>query len=145
MRKEFSDLTPKQQREIAALAAMTDDEIDMSDIPEVRDFSKARRGVFYLPPGRKSPLENPDYWYLKGGAYFDKKGDYDQAIADYTRTIELNPDDADYWHDRGLAYYRKGDYDRAIADYTRACQLAPGNSQYRDNLKEAARRNGQPS
>ena len=101
-------------------------------------------GVFYLHGG-KSPLDNPDYWYLRGGAYLDKKGDYDQAIADFSRAIELNPDNAEYWHDRGAAYFRKGDYDQAIADYAHACQLAPGNVQYRDNLRKAERRNGRPS
>ena len=144
MRKEISDLTPEQRREIAALAAMPDEEINTEDIPEVLDWSRAKRGVFYLAHGA-NPLDNPDYWYLRGGAYFDKRGDYDQAIADFSRAIELNPDNAEYWHDRGAAYFRKGDYDRAIADYARACQLAPGNSQYRDNLRKAERWNGQPS
>ena len=55
MNKEFADLTPEQRREIAALAAMTDDEIDMSDIPEVLDWSQAQRGVFYRPERRESP------------------------------------------------------------------------------------------
>ena len=144
MRKEFSDLTPEQQRQIAALAAMTDDDIDMSDLPEVRDFSKAKRGVFYLADG-KSPLDNPDYWYLRGGAYFDKKGDYDQAIADFSRAIDLNPDNAEYWHDRGAAHFLKGDYKQAIADYARACQLSPDNAEYRDNLRKAEGRKGRLS
>ena len=75
----------------------------------------------------------------------DKKGDYDQAIADFSRAIELNPDNAEYWYDRGAAYLRKRDYNQAIADYARACQLAPDNVQYRDNLRKAERRNGRPS
>lgn len=55
MRKEFSDLTPEQQREIAALAAMTDAEINTEDILEVLDWSRAQRGVFYHPHRRESP------------------------------------------------------------------------------------------
>lgn len=35
--------------ELAAIDAMTDDEIDYSDAPAVRDFSGWRRGVFYRP------------------------------------------------------------------------------------------------
>lgn len=35
--------------ELAALDAMTDEDIDYSDIPPVRDFSGFRRGVFYRP------------------------------------------------------------------------------------------------
>lgn len=46
---------PHQQREIAALAAMTNDESDTSDIPEIWDCSKAKRDVFYRPDRRASP------------------------------------------------------------------------------------------
>jgi uncharacterized protein (DUF4415 family) len=42
-------LTGKQQAELAALAALPDDRIDTSDIPEIRDWSGARRGVFFRP------------------------------------------------------------------------------------------------
>ena len=35
--------------ELAALDAMSDEDIDYSDIPPVRDFSGWRRGVFYRP------------------------------------------------------------------------------------------------
>lgn len=53
MRKEFSDLSPEQQREIDALTALSDDQIDTTDMPEVRDWSKGQRGVF-------SPPANPE-------------------------------------------------------------------------------------
>ncbi len=39
----------KAAEELAALAAMTDDEIDTSDIPEITDWSKAVVGRFYRP------------------------------------------------------------------------------------------------
>ena len=53
MRKEFSDLSPEQQREIDALTALPDDQIDTTDMPEVRDWSNGKRGVF-------SPPANPE-------------------------------------------------------------------------------------
>lgn len=40
-------LTPEQQTGIDALKAMSDDDIDTSDIPEVVDWSNARRGMFH--------------------------------------------------------------------------------------------------
>ena len=40
-------MTDQQKAELAALAAMSDDEIDTSDIPEATDWSDAKRGVFY--------------------------------------------------------------------------------------------------
>lgn len=42
-------LTRKQKAELEALAALPDDQIDLSDIPEVRDWSGAERGLFYRP------------------------------------------------------------------------------------------------
>jgi uncharacterized protein (DUF4415 family) len=50
MKKGSSDrLTPVQQAEIKALAALQDDKIDTRDMPEVRDWSGARRGLFFRP------------------------------------------------------------------------------------------------
>jgi len=50
MKKGRSDrLTPAQQAEIEALAALPDDQIDTRDMPEVRDWSGAQRGLFFRP------------------------------------------------------------------------------------------------
>ena len=45
-------LTKEQRKDIAALAAMKDEDIDFSDIPIVLDWSKAEIGKFYRPPKR---------------------------------------------------------------------------------------------
>jgi uncharacterized protein (DUF4415 family) len=42
-------LTPKQRVELKALAALRDDAIDTSDVPELLDWSGAKRGLFYRP------------------------------------------------------------------------------------------------
>lgn len=42
-------LTAKQRGEIEALARLPEDQIDTRRIPEVRDWSGARRGLFYRP------------------------------------------------------------------------------------------------
>ena len=52
MRKDMSELTPRQRSQISALKRMPDDQIDTSDIPEVLNWSNATRGAFYSP-GRK--------------------------------------------------------------------------------------------
>ena len=50
MRKASSSrLTRKQSSELEALAALPDDRIDTGDMPEIRDWSGARRGLFYRP------------------------------------------------------------------------------------------------
>jgi len=43
-------LTKEQERDIAAIAAKKDADIDFSDIPEVVDWSGAEMGKFYRPP-----------------------------------------------------------------------------------------------
>ncbi len=43
------NLTKRQTEEIEALISMRDDEIDTSDIPEVKDWSRAEIGKFYRP------------------------------------------------------------------------------------------------
>jgi len=42
-------LSAAQLRELTALAALPDEAIDTSEVPEVRDWSDAERGLFYRP------------------------------------------------------------------------------------------------
>jgi uncharacterized protein (DUF4415 family) len=42
-------LTPQEEAELAALAKLPEAIIDTSDAPEIRDWSGARRGLFYRP------------------------------------------------------------------------------------------------
>ena len=45
----MSDLTPRQRAQIMALENLSDDQIDMTEIPETLDWSNAVRGKFYRP------------------------------------------------------------------------------------------------
>lgn len=57
MRKGISSkLTEKQALQIRKLASMPDDEIDTSDIPEVLDWSGAKRGLLYRPTKQQITL-----------------------------------------------------------------------------------------
>jgi len=50
MKKANSNqLTTEQQRELDALSAMADDQIDTTDIPETIEWRNAKRGLFYRP------------------------------------------------------------------------------------------------
>ena len=46
------------------------------------------------------------------------KGEYRQAIEDYTEAIRLSPNLVDAYNSRGDAYREEKEYDRAIGDYT---------------------------
>ena len=71
--------------------------------------------------------------YVYRGCAYRSKGDYDRAIADHTRAIELDPKYVSAYNNRGFAYGSKGDYNRAIADYTRAIELDPNYALAYDN------------
>jgi TonB family protein len=53
------------------------------------------------------------------------KSELDSAIANYTKTIELKPDDSAAYTGRGEAKRSKSDLDGAIADYTKAIEFNP--------------------
>jgi tetratricopeptide (TPR) repeat protein len=60
----------------------------------------------------------------RGGAYRDL-GNYEQAIEDYGRAIEINPGYADAYFNRGVAYNGLGNYEQAIEDFNRAIEIKP--------------------
>jgi tetratricopeptide (TPR) repeat protein len=64
------------------------------------------------------------------GKSYHNKGDYDRAITDYTKAIELDPAKADYYFGRGTSCAQKKNYDRAIADHTKAIELDPAKADY---------------
>lgn len=51
-------LTPEQQEELDALAALPDEDIDFSDMPEVTDWTGAKRGMFYRPAKEQVSASN---------------------------------------------------------------------------------------
>jgi tetratricopeptide (TPR) repeat protein len=77
----------------------------------------------------------------RGNAHHDK-GEYDRAIADYTRAVELNANDAVVYNNRGIAYRAKGDNDSAIADYTRVTEINPRDAVAYNNRGVAYRAKG---
>lgn len=48
-RASSKPLTASQKKELAALADLPDDKIDTRSVSEVKNWSGARRGVFYRP------------------------------------------------------------------------------------------------
>ena len=63
--------------------------------------------------------------YAMKAARAMRKGDDDAVIENYTRAIELSPEDLDYYHGRGDAYWHKKELGLAAADFTKAISLDP--------------------
>ena len=53
---------------------------------------------------------------------------YDEALADFSRAIELDPSNAFLAAERGKTYRAMGRYDEALADFSRAIELDPSNA-----------------
>ena len=63
-------------------------------------------------------------YYNRGLAYANI-GEYQLAIRDYDKVIELDPEHAEAYCFRGLAYDNLGDYRQAIGDYDKAIESDP--------------------
>ena len=72
-------------------------------------------------------------YYNRSVAYYDK-GEYDRAIADFTKAIEIEPN-ANRYSARAVAYEKKSDNEQAIADYRRAQAKDPNHHSSKDALK----------
>ena len=59
---------------------------------------------------------------------FHKFRKYGSTAVDYDKHIELNPDNADAYHERGHFYYEIDEYGKAIADYSKAIELDPSHA-----------------
>ncbi|MGE0768898.1 MAG: tetratricopeptide repeat protein [Hyphomicrobiaceae bacterium] len=65
-----------------------------------------------------------------------KAGNYDKAIAEYTRSLALIPDDAQVLTDRGIAHFLKGGPEArraAMQDYSRAIGTDPSHAEALNN------------
>jgi len=61
-------------------------------------------------------------YYNRGNAYY-RLNQYERAIEDYNKTIELNQNLAEPYNNRGLAYIGLGRYGMAIDDCSKAIEL----------------------
>lgn len=67
-------------------------------------------------------------------------GHYKEAIRDFTRVIEIDPENANAYFNRGCCYDSVGELDLAISDYSVALELDMrngGNGNNEDVMEEA--------
>src|SRR3954471_6214975 len=69
------------------------------------------------------PSRAAAFWYR--GDSLMKKRDYDGAIAAFSASHEIAPQNVNVVNQRGIAYSNKGDDERALADYDLCLQLRP--------------------
>ncbi len=52
-------------------------------------------------------------------------GDYDRALTDHSKIIELNPQKSESYLERAQVYIVKKDYEKAVVDLSKAIELDP--------------------
>jgi tetratricopeptide (TPR) repeat protein len=84
-------------------------------------YAPSARDVAELP--KQTPSSANDY-IDRGNLYLDG-GKFDEAVADFTKALELNPKDVNSLSDRALAYTYKGAFEAADKDLAAAAALKP--------------------
>jgi tetratricopeptide (TPR) repeat protein len=59
------------------------------------------------------------------GISYSEKGQYDLAISEFSKALEICPMLAQSYNNRGITYSKKGQYDLAISDFTKALEIEP--------------------
>lgn len=97
----------------------------------IADFDKAIELVPNYPEAfyqrGLTESDKADHYDLDSSRYDDQQAgnDWNSAIADYTRAIELKPDYVDAYMVRGMVKGDTGDWDGARLDYTKALEIKP--------------------
>jgi tetratricopeptide (TPR) repeat protein len=82
------------------------------------------RADIYLANGRQFASGSDGELLKRGNEYFDKM-QYQEAITQYSKALNLNPKFPAAYFNRGLAYYYLQQYDQAITDFSKHLELSP--------------------
>jgi len=77
-------------------------------------------GSFLAGPGHTA--ETADEWFQQGYDH-GASGQYEEAIAAYSKAIELDPRGPEAYYNRASAFGLSGDHQRAVEDFRKAAQL----------------------
>ncbi len=129
MMNSFSDLN-KSSEVVSA-------PVDISEQPIIRPRSSSNpvtteSRITVNPTSNVKPVslslqQESDSHHSRGYLY-RKDGDFENAIIEYTKAIELNPMNFKAWFNRGFAYDKLGQCNRAVSDYGYALAIDPKNA-----------------
>ncbi len=73
------------------------------------------------------PPPDFDFYRTRATSYVEK-GDFNSAVADLGKALEMRPKDAGTYLERGLTLARQGKHDASLADLDKAVELDPNSS-----------------
>ena len=122
-------LTPEIEKELSDTGA------DKTLIDSIRQKTQmVKISAVVTPPVETKPKAEPaapppDFsFYEKRADASLSKAEFDSAVADYSKSIEMDPKSPEAFMGRGLAYSNKQSYDLAVADFDKAIELKPKNA-----------------
>ena len=84
-----------------------------------------------------APYDTPDTTeYVRRGSQENQRGQYSKAIESYTKRIELQPDDARAYYNRGSIYRSLGERDLAMQDFDKAIGCYDRRIQHELDIRE---------
>ena len=86
-------------------------------VPINRSIAYGSEGYYYMVVELNSKLAN--YAYNLGNTYYERR-EFDQSIKEYNRAIELNPEYAEAYYNRGEAGLHLEQWENAKSDLTTA-------------------------
>ena len=93
---------------------------------EIREDLTATVHFSFLPQGKGKEVpdeaEDAATYHSRGFTHFSKS-QYDLALADFNKALELDPGSLVAYHNRGVVYFDLGQLPLAIADFTKAIEL----------------------
>jgi tetratricopeptide (TPR) repeat protein len=63
--------------------------------------------------------------YNNRGIVYSQKGQYDNALSDFTEALKIKPSNAKAYYNRGITYAIKNQYDLALSDLRRSIEISP--------------------
>jgi tetratricopeptide (TPR) repeat protein len=98
---------------------------DYADCQQTRDLDRSIAGCTRILDDQSESAADRTVMYVRRGYDYLSKNDFDNAIADDSAALKLDPRNVFAVSNRAIAYARQGDRDRAIADYAKTRQIDP--------------------
>ncbi len=108
---------------------VTLDMVNHFNFDEIKFLEEVKESLFEIPENLKAKENNvfkqSEHFNELGIAHF-KAGNFEDAIIEYNKAININPGEAVYYNNRGAAKNGKRDFYGAISDFNKAVELNPG-------------------
>ncbi len=117
-------MEPQPPAEIPGLAQF---EQGVNLLDENQDYMAA---IEMFNQAQELGFDSPELFAYRASACYEMRNNemgcsYPDAIRDYTRAVEIDPQNPDYWINRGEIFVQIESLDQALADFNHAIELGP--------------------